>query len=143
EGVAHERRRRKPSASAARERRIRSASATDAPPQATDDAAPRRSSGRAAAVRAQDLQGNRTLRRRDDVARVPRVRRVPSRIGRLLGRPAMIVERVKRRLHRDIVADPVAHGLVLNLYLNGEHYPHRVDDYFPLAAADDPALAER
>ncbi len=55
----------------------------------------------------------------------------------------MIVDRVKRRLHREIVADPVAHGLVLNLYLNGEAYPHRVDDYFPIAAADDPVLADR
>jgi len=47
----------------------------------------------------------------------------------------LVVGAVKRRLHRDIVADPVLHGLVLNLYLNGERYPHRVDDYFPLAAA--------
>lgn len=44
---------------------------------------------------------------------------------------------VKRQLHRDIVADPVLHGLVLNLYLNGEQYPHRVTDYFPLAAASE------
>jgi len=49
----------------------------------------------------------------------------------------VVVDRIKRRLHRDIVADPVLHGLVLNLYLNGERYPHRVDDYFPLAAAHD------
>jgi len=52
----------------------------------------------------------------------------------------MIVATVKRQLHRDIVADPVLHGLVLNLYLNGERYPHRVDDYFPLAAATDPEV---
>jgi len=52
----------------------------------------------------------------------------------------MIVDAIKRRLHRDIVADPVLHGLVLNLYLNGEQYPHRVSDYFPLAAADDAEL---
>lgn len=52
------------------------------------------------------------------------------------------IDAVKLRLHRDIVADPVLHGLVLNLYLNGEQYPHRVADYFPLAAADDPALAD-
>ena len=52
----------------------------------------------------------------------------------------MIIGGIKARLHRDIVADPVLHGLVLNLYLNGEQYPHRVSDYFPLAAADDPAL---
>lgn len=54
--------------------------------------------------------------------------------------PACIVDAVKRRLHRDIVVDPVLHGLVLNLYLNGEHYPHRVDDYFPLAAVEDAEL---
>jgi len=52
----------------------------------------------------------------------------------------MIIAGIKARLHRDIVADPVLHGLVLNLYLNGEQYPHRVSDYFPLAAADDPVL---
>ena len=45
-----------------------------------------------------------------------------------------IIAGIKRRLHRDIVADPVLHGLVLNLYLNGEQYPHRVSDYFPFAA---------
>ena len=38
------------------------------------------------------------------------------------------IDAVKRRLHREIVADPVLHGLVLNLYLNGEEYPHLVDD---------------
>ena len=31
-----------------------------------------------------------------------------------------MITTVKRRLHRDIVADPLLHGLVLNLYLNGE-----------------------
>jgi len=53
----------------------------------------------------------------------------------------MIIDGIKSRLHRDIVADPVLHGLVLNLYLNGEQYPHRVSDYFPLAAVEDPVLA--
>ena len=46
----------------------------------------------------------------------------------------MIVS-IKRRLHREICANPVLHGLVLNLYLNGEQYPHRVDDYFPIEVA--------
>jgi hypothetical protein len=55
--------------------------------------------------------------------------------------PGQLVDTVKRRLHRDIVADPLLHGLVLNLYMNGERYPHRVDDYFPLAAANDTNLA--
>ncbi len=50
------------------------------------------------------------------------------------------VDRIKYRLHRDIVADPVLHGLVLNLYLNGEQYPHRVTDYFPFAAVEEPEL---
>ena len=51
-----------------------------------------------------------------------------------------VIDGIKARLHRDIVADPVLHGLVLNLYLNGEQYPHRVTDYFPLAAVEDPQL---
>jgi len=55
----------------------------------------------------------------------------------------IIVDRIKTRLHRDIVADPVLHGLVLNLYLNGEQYPHRVSDYFPFAAVEEPELERR
>lgn len=55
----------------------------------------------------------------------------------------MVINTCKRRLHREIVADPVLHGLVLNLYLNGEQYPHRVADYFPLAAVEDPVLESR
>lgn len=47
---------------------------------------------------------------------------------------------IKRRLHRDICRDPVLHGLVLNLYLNGEEYPHRIDDYFPVWAVADAQL---
>lgn len=54
-----------------------------------------------------------------------------------------LVDRLKVRLHRDIVADPVLHGLVLNLYLNGEQYPHRVSDYFPFAAVEEPGLERR
>jgi hypothetical protein len=54
-----------------------------------------------------------------------------------------IVSSIKRRLHRDIVADPVLHGRVLNLYLNGEQYPHRVRDYFPMAEIEDGALEQR
>jgi hypothetical protein len=52
----------------------------------------------------------------------------------------MVIDGIKARLHRDIVADPVLHGQVLNLYLNGEQYPHRVSDYFPFAAVEDPEL---
>ena len=54
-----------------------------------------------------------------------------------------IAHGIKRRLHRDIVADPVLHGRVLNLYLNGEQYPHRVQDYFPMAVVEDAALERR
>jgi hypothetical protein len=54
----------------------------------------------------------------------------------------MVIDGIKARLHRDIVADPVLHGLVLNLYLNGEQYPHRVSDYFPMAAVEDPQLEQ-
>jgi hypothetical protein len=52
----------------------------------------------------------------------------------------MVIDGIKARLHRDIVADPVLHGMVLNLYLNGEQYPHRVSDYFPFAAVEEPEL---
>jgi hypothetical protein len=54
-----------------------------------------------------------------------------------------LIDRIKSRLHRDIVADPVLHGMVLNLYLNGEQYPHRVSDYFPFAAVEEPELERR
>jgi hypothetical protein len=53
-----------------------------------------------------------------------------------------LIASTKRQLHRDICADPVLHGLVLNLYLNGEEYPHRVSDYFPIADTEEPELAE-
>jgi hypothetical protein len=42
-------------------------------------------------------------------------------------------------LHRDICRDPVLR-LVLNLYLNGEEYPHQIDDYFPTWAVTDADL---
>ncbi len=54
----------------------------------------------------------------------------------------MIVDALKRRMHRDVVANPAVHAAVLNLYLNGERYPHKVDDYFPIAAAEDATLAQ-
>jgi hypothetical protein len=55
----------------------------------------------------------------------------------------ILVDNLKKRLHRDIVSDPVLHGVVLNLYLNGEQYPHRVSDYFPFAAVEEPELERR
>ena len=54
-----------------------------------------------------------------------------------------LVGAVKRQLHRDICDNPVMHAMVLNLYLNGEQYPHRVDDYFPLAVAEENDLASQ
>jgi hypothetical protein len=41
-----------------------------------------------------------------------------------------VIDHIKAQLHRDIAADPVTHGWVLNLYLNGERYPQTVCDYF-------------
>ena len=41
-----------------------------------------------------------------------------------------IINAMKSRLHRDVVANPKAHGWVLNLYLSGERYPETVCDYF-------------
>ena len=53
-----------------------------------------------------------------------------------------VADAIKRRLHRDIVADPVLHARVLNLYLCGEAYPHAVDDYFPVEHVECPELAQ-
>lgn len=52
------------------------------------------------------------------------------------------IDTAKRLLHRDLCADPLLHGLVLNLYLNGEQYPHRVENYFAIPDLDEPALAQ-
>src|SRR5262245_42269048 len=54
-----------------------------------------------------------------------------------------VVDAAKSRSHRDIVADPILHARVLNLYLCGEAYPHAVDDYFPVEHVDSPDLAQR
>lgn len=54
-----------------------------------------------------------------------------------------LIDSIKRRLHRDIVADPLLHARVLNLYLCGEAYPHAVDDYFPVAHVHCPELAAK
>lgn len=52
----------------------------------------------------------------------------------------LFVKTIKRCLHRDICRDPVLHGMVLNFYMNGEEYPQRVPDYFPMALADEPEI---
>jgi hypothetical protein len=52
-----------------------------------------------------------------------------------------IVDGIKARAHREVVANPLAHGWVLNLYLNGERYPEKVCDYFQSEYAPNGELA--
>ncbi|HET6250320.1 MAG TPA: hypothetical protein VFE47_21705 [Tepidisphaeraceae bacterium] len=52
-----------------------------------------------------------------------------------------IIDGIKKRLHRDVAADPATHGWVLNLYLNGERYPQTVCDYFQADYAPSRELA--
>lgn len=52
-----------------------------------------------------------------------------------------IVASIKGRFHGDIVANPVTHGWVLNLYRGGERYPQRVCDYFQSDFAPTKQLA--
>jgi hypothetical protein len=52
-----------------------------------------------------------------------------------------LIDHVKDRFHRDLAADPVTHGWVLNLYLGGERYPQRVCDYFQADFAPGEELA--
>lgn len=52
----------------------------------------------------------------------------------------MLVDAVKHLWHRDLVARPDTHAWVLSLYRAGEVHPQTVDDYFPLAAAEDESL---
>jgi hypothetical protein len=54
---------------------------------------------------------------------------------------AGVVDWAKRRFHRDVVANPVMHGWVLNLYRAGERYPQTVTDYFPSRHAPTAELA--
>jgi len=54
----------------------------------------------------------------------------------------VVVDWAKNRFHRDVVADPVVHGWVLNLYRAGERYPQTVTDYFPSQHAPDRQLAD-
>lgn len=53
-----------------------------------------------------------------------------------------IIDGMKSRAHREVVANPVAHGWVLNLYLNGERYPEKVCDYFQSEYAPTQELAD-
>jgi hypothetical protein len=52
-----------------------------------------------------------------------------------------IIDGMKSRAHREVVANPLAHGWVLNLYLNGERYPEKVCDYFQSEYAPNEELA--
>jgi hypothetical protein len=52
-----------------------------------------------------------------------------------------IIDRIKSQWHRDLASDPVTHGWVLNLYLNGERYPQTVCDYFQAEFAPNAQLA--
>ena len=54
---------------------------------------------------------------------------------------ANIIDKVKGRFHGDLVANPVTHGWVLNLYRGGERYPQRVCDYFQSDYAPNADLA--
>ena len=54
---------------------------------------------------------------------------------------ANIIDSVKGRFHADLVANPVTHGWVLNLYRGGERYPQRVCDYFQSDFAPSETLA--
>jgi hypothetical protein len=54
-----------------------------------------------------------------------------------------IIDGIKRQFHRDLVADPVTHGWVLNLYLGGERYPQRVCDYFQSRFAPNAELSQQ
>jgi hypothetical protein len=54
----------------------------------------------------------------------------------------MVIDAIKTMWHRDLVDRPETHAWVLSLYRAGELHPQTVDDYFPLAAAEDPALRD-
>jgi hypothetical protein len=54
---------------------------------------------------------------------------------------ANVIDSIKGGFHHDLVANPVTHGWVLNLYRGGERYPQRVCDYFQSDYAPTPHLA--
>lgn len=51
-----------------------------------------------------------------------------------------MISLIKTQLHKDICKSPELHAFVLNLYLNGEEYPQKVNDYFPEDAVEDSEL---
>jgi hypothetical protein len=54
---------------------------------------------------------------------------------------ANVIDSVKGRFHSELVANPLTHGWVLNLYRSGERYPQRVCDYFQSDFAPTEELA--
>lgn len=54
---------------------------------------------------------------------------------------ANVIDSIKGGFHGDLVANPVTHGWVLNLYRGGERYPQRVCDYFQSDFAPTQELA--
>ena len=54
---------------------------------------------------------------------------------------ANVIDSIKGRFHADLVANPMTHGWVLNLYRGGERYPQRVCDYFQSDFAPTKELA--
>jgi len=56
---------------------------------------------------------------------------------------ANLIGSIKGRFHTDLVANPVIHGWVLNLYRAGERYPQRVCDYFQSDFAPNAELASQ
>lgn len=54
-----------------------------------------------------------------------------------------LISRIKQSFHCMVCTDPILHGVVLNLYLNGEAYPQRVLDYFPYYATENEELSNK
>lgn len=55
---------------------------------------------------------------------------------------SVVVDALKGLWHRDLAANPVTEGWVLNLYRAGEKHPQTVLDYFPADHAPAPELAD-
>jgi hypothetical protein len=52
----------------------------------------------------------------------------------------MVISRIKKTWHDDLVRDPETHAWVLSLYRAGEFHPQASDDYFPAWAAESAEL---
>jgi hypothetical protein len=60
-----------------------------------------------------------------------------------LFRLIQMINFIKKNLHRDICQVPELHAFVMNLYLNGEEYPHKVNDYFPRHVVESDELLSK